>query len=188
MSRKIFLIFLIKSVDNLFCFSIIVDIVNAVQCSVNFKEESNMVNFYLKSDNSKKCVLNNSYTAKLLCNVMCEYELVDTECETDFIINKQYFRKIAKQLETDLKSWLKRYFKEDATEDEIYYKPCGEEWRNITKYVYLNSFDSNNYNYNSGVHIENLGYSEGHDGKWDWEASLWYWLIDFVNSEVVQIN
>ena len=35
MSRKIFLIFLIKSVDNLFCFSIIVDIVNAVQCSVN---------------------------------------------------------------------------------------------------------------------------------------------------------
>ena len=147
-----------------------------------------MVNFYLKSDNSKKCVLNNSYTAKLLCNVMCEYEFVDTECETDFIINKQDFRKIAKQLETDLKSWLKRYFKEDATEDEIYYKPCGDEWRNVTKYVYLNSFDSNNYNYNSGVHIENLGYSEGHDGKWDWEASLWYLLIDFVNSEVVQIN
>lgn len=96
MSRKIFLIFLIKSVDNLVCFSIIVYIVNAVQCSVNFKEESNMVNFYLKSDNSKKCVLNNSYTAKLLCNVMCEYEFVDTECETDFIINKQYFRKNSK--------------------------------------------------------------------------------------------
>lgn len=104
------------------------------------------------------------------------------------LLTSNTLEKIAKQLETDLKAWLKRYFKEDATEDEMEYKPCGDEWRNVTKYVYLNSFDSNNYKYNSGVHIENFGYREGPDGKCDWEVSLWAWLIDFVNSEVVQIN
>lgn len=145
-----------------------------------------MVSIYLKIANGKEREAN-SYAALVLGKVLDEYDFDEYDSGDEIVINKQDFAEIANKLEIDLKHWLKGYFKKGggAEDWEWDYKPTGDEWRNVTKYVNDYIFDDTYYSYNSGVHMENFGYKEGPDGKWDDDPSLGRLLIDFANDEVL---